>query len=115
MQTRRWPLVDGDHGGLKELPIHAPGYVPWWPRPDVKLLNIMVHVLNDTTRHAGHADILREQLDGRTGIAAGHEEQIDTVARDAHRAKIERAAKAAACGSDHAGLSDTHGTTGPTP
>jgi hypothetical protein len=42
--------------------------VPWWPRPDVKLFNIMVHVLNDTTRHAGHADILREQLDGRTRL-----------------------------------------------
>ncbi len=24
----------------------------------------MVHLLNDTTRHAGHADILREQIDG---------------------------------------------------
>jgi hypothetical protein len=78
----------------------------------VKLLNIMVHVLNDTTRHAGHADILREQLDGRTGVAAAYEEQIDTAAREAHRAKIERAAKAAACGSDHAGLSDAHRQAG---
>ena len=88
--------------------------MPWWPRPDVKLFNIMVHVLNGTTRHAGHADILREQLDGRTGVAAGHEEQIDPAAREAHRAKIERAARAAAYGSDDPGLSDPHGTTGPT-
>jgi hypothetical protein len=61
----------------------------------VKLFDIMVHMLNDTTRHAGHADILREQLDGRTGVAAGHEERIDTAARAAHCAKIEQAARAA--------------------
>jgi len=81
---------------IEELPLDAPGHVPWWPRPDVKLFGIMVHVLNDTTRHAGHADILREQLDGRTGVAAGYEEPIDTAARESHRAKIESAARAAA-------------------
>jgi hypothetical protein len=35
----------------------------------VKLFNILVHVLTETCRHAGHADILREQLDGSTGTA----------------------------------------------
>jgi len=82
---RAWGHADAT---IKELPIDAPGHVPWWPRPDVKLFN-------DTTRHAGHADILREQLDGRTGVAAGHEELIDTAAREAYCAKIERAARAA--------------------
>ncbi|MET7709035.1 DinB family protein [Micromonospora sp. NPDC005413] len=109
---RAWDHADAT---IKELPIDAPGHVPWWPRPDVKLFNIMVHVLSDTTRHAGHADILREQLDGRTGVAAGYEEQIDTAAREAHRAKIERAAKAATCGYDHAGLTNEDGNIGPTP
>jgi hypothetical protein len=33
----------------------------------VKLFNVMVHVLTETTRHAGHADILRGQLDGTSG------------------------------------------------
>ena len=28
---------------------------------------IMVHMIEETGRHAGHADILREQLDGETG------------------------------------------------
>jgi hypothetical protein len=28
---------------------------------------IMLHMLEETARHAGHADILREQLDGSTG------------------------------------------------
>ncbi|MFB6393242.1 DinB family protein [Polymorphospora lycopeni] len=91
---------------IEELPIDAPGHVPWWSRPDVKLFNIMVHVLQETARHAGHADILREQLDGRTGVRAEYEEQIDTAAREAYWAKIERAAREAAGGSHHADLSD---------
>jgi Protein of unknown function (DUF664) len=62
----------------------------------VKLFNIMVHVLQDTTRHAGYADILHEELDGRTGVTAEYEERIDPVARETHRAKIERSARAAA-------------------
>jgi hypothetical protein len=80
---------------IDALPIDAPGRVPWWPRPDVKLFNIMIHVLNDTTRHAGHADILREQLDGRTGVQAEYEEPIDTAAREAYVARIEQAARLA--------------------
>jgi len=31
---------------------------------------ILVHVLAGTNRHAGHADILREQLDGAVGMSA---------------------------------------------
>jgi hypothetical protein len=81
---------------IQTLPVDAPGHVPWWPRPDVKLFSVIVHVLNDTTRHAGHADILREQLDGRTGVAADQQEQVDTSAREAHCAMVETSAKAAA-------------------
>lgn len=49
---------------IAALPVDAPGHVPWWPRPDVKLFNVLVHVLTETNRHAGHADVLREHLDG---------------------------------------------------
>jgi hypothetical protein len=28
---------------------------------------VLAHVIGETTRHAGHADILREQIDGTTG------------------------------------------------
>jgi hypothetical protein len=82
---------------ISTLPIDAPGHVPWWPRPDVKLFNIMVHVLTETGRHAGHADILREQLDGSVGMGTqgvplhGH----DAAYWESYRAKIEQAAKAA--------------------
>jgi len=82
---------------ITALDIDAPGYVAWWPRPDVKLFNILVHVLNETNRHAGHADILREQLDGAVGTDAGSTSLHgrDTTFWQNHRANIERAAKAA--------------------
>lgn len=92
LYRRAWKHADRT---IESLSIDAPGHVPWWPRPAVTLFTIMVHVLNDTTRHAGHADILREQLDGQTGVTAGHVEPIDTVAREVHYAKIERSATAA--------------------
>jgi uncharacterized damage-inducible protein DinB len=34
---------------------------------EVSLRWIYVHMIEETARHAGHADILREQLDGTTG------------------------------------------------
>jgi hypothetical protein len=83
---------------ISALDIDAPGYVPWWPLPKVKLLNILVHVLTETSRHAGHADILREQLDGTIGTAAGDSDpqEHDTAYLEERCAKIERAAQAAA-------------------
>ncbi|WP_439944368.1 DinB family protein [Streptomyces sp. BBFR115] len=92
---RTWEHSDAT---ISELPLDSPGHVPWWPEPwsDTNLFAIMVHVLAETVRHAGHADILREGLDGRTGLRAEHEQRIDEEARAAHRAKIEQAARSAA-------------------
>lgn len=72
--------------------------MPWWPEPypNTNLFAIMVHVLGESNRHAGHADILREGLDGRTGVRPEHEKQIDEEARAAYCAKIEQAARSAA-------------------
>ncbi len=91
---RAWEHSDAT---IAALDIDSRGDVPWWPRPDVMLFNIMVHVLTETNRHAGHADILREQLVGAVGTEAGI---TDGPARDAafwadRRATIERAARAA--------------------
>ncbi|MGI5456149.1 DinB family protein [Streptomyces sp. CA-249302] len=92
---RTWDHSDAT---IDELPLDAPGHVPWWPEPhtDTNLFAVMVHVLGETVRHAGHADILREGLDGRTGLRPEHERQIDEEARAAYRAKIEQAAGSAA-------------------
>ncbi|MDG9710519.1 DinB family protein [Streptomyces sp. DH10] len=83
---------------INELPLDAPGHVPWWPEPylNTNLFAIMVHVLGESIRHAGHADILRESLDGRTGMRPENEQPIDEEARAAYCAKIEQAAMSAA-------------------
>jgi len=87
---------EGADATITALPIDAPGYVPWWPRPDVMLFNVMVHILTETSRHAGHADILREQIDG--GVGAGSEvtklHGLDAAHWERHRANIEQAASA---------------------
>ena len=79
---------------IDALPVDAPGFVPWWPRPDVMLFNVMVHVLTETNRHAGHADILREQLDGAVSDPpiAG----MDGTDWAAHWSRVEEAARTAA-------------------
>jgi len=103
LYRRVWEHTDAT---ISTLAIDAPGYVPWWPA-DVKLFNIMVHMLSDTTRHAGHADILREQLDGATGMSAKSTalEEHDSAFWEDRRAKIEQAARAAdpPGGSSHVG------------
>ncbi|MEU8884835.1 DinB family protein [Streptomyces hydrogenans] len=92
---RTWEHADAT---IEELPLDAPGHVPWWPEPfsRTNLFAVLVHVLGESSRHTGHADILREGLDGRTGLRAEHEKRIDEEARAAHRAKIEQAARSAA-------------------
>ncbi|MEU2427012.1 DinB family protein [Streptomyces sp. NPDC007851] len=91
---RTWEHSDAT---INELPLDAPGHVPWWPEPyrSTNLFAVMVHVLSESVRHAGHADILREGLDGRTGLRAEHEQRIDEEARAAYCAKIEQAARSA--------------------
>jgi hypothetical protein len=91
---RAWEHSDAT---IAALPIDAPGHVPWWPRPDVRLFNVLVHVLTETNRHAGHADILREQIDGAVGQAKWDTtlQERGTAFWEDHRAKIEQAAKTA--------------------
>ena len=92
LYRRVWEHSDAT---IDSLAIDAPGYVPWW-QEKVKLFNVMAHRLSDATRHAGHADILREQLDGAVGVDAestplnGH----DSAFWEARYATIEHAARA---------------------
>ena len=90
---RAWAHSDAT---IDALAIDSPGHVPWWPRPDVKLFNVLVHLLTETSRHAGHADILREQLDGSVGFAADNPNRRDAAFWAERRERIERAAKVAA-------------------
>lgn len=63
---RVWESSDAT---IDALPLDAPGRVAWWPpeRADVTLFQIIIHMLAETHRHAGHADIVRETIDGEAG------------------------------------------------
>ncbi|GAA2262752.1 DinB family protein [Glycomyces scopariae] len=91
---RTWEHSDAT---INALPLDAPGHVPWWaePAPNTNLFAVLTHVLGETIRHTGHADILREGIDGRTGVRPEYEQPIDEEARAAYRAKIARAARSA--------------------
>lgn len=82
---------------INDLPADAPGQVPWWPEPDVTLHTMLVHVLAETNRHAGHADILREQLDGAAGMRSNNSNvpEHDAAWWDELRGRIEEAAQTA--------------------
>jgi len=69
LYQRVWSFADAT---IEELPLDARGRVPWWgqERNLVSLHRIMVHVIDDLARHVGHADILREQIDGAAGLRA---------------------------------------------
>jgi uncharacterized damage-inducible protein DinB len=81
------------------LPLDAVGRVPWWPeeRREATLHHILVRVISDTQRHAGHADIVRELIDGSVGCSqnkgdlppgdqawwASYRSRLEGVAREA--------------------------------
>ena len=60
---------------IKELELDAIGHVAWWPddRNEVSLHKILVHVIAETDRHVGHADIIRELIDGAAGLRVGND------------------------------------------
>ncbi|MGW2483131.1 DinB family protein [Streptomyces sp. NPDC001571] len=42
---------------------------PWFPKEGrVSMRWLMMHLVEETARHAGHADIIRESLDGKTAF-----------------------------------------------
>lgn len=79
------------------LTLDTTGRVAWWNDAQVPLFNILVHLLAETSRHAGHADILREELDGAVGTDAKAmaEPQHDAAFWAARREEIEAAARSA--------------------
>ena len=79
------------------LSLDAVGQVPWWPpeRRQVTLHQVLVHLCVEVARHAGHADVLRELLDGRVGRGPGDPELPERTPEQwaAYRAQIEAAAR----------------------
>jgi uncharacterized damage-inducible protein DinB len=83
---------------IEALPLDAPGVVPWWGEDrDVTLHQILVHMCVETARHAGHADIVRELIDG--GVGRGPDDpNIPTVDWPVYRERLESAARQAGSG-----------------
>lgn len=57
--------------------VPVPRDIPWFPK-DQRAWSVrwvILHVINELARHAGHADIVRETIDGATmyELIAGHE------------------------------------------
>ncbi|MGY0231743.1 DinB family protein [Longispora urticae] len=74
LYRRAWAHSDATIDALK---VDAPGRVPWWgPGGAVTLHRVLVHVIAETHRHAGQADIVREHIDG----AVGYGEHDDNMA-----------------------------------
>jgi len=94
LYQRVWAHSDATIG---DLDLDAAGHVPWWPpdRQEVTLRRIMVHMIAESHRHAGHADILRETIDGAAGLRPDNSNlPTDEQAWwQRHRAKLEQVAR----------------------
>jgi hypothetical protein len=83
---------------IEALTLDSPGRVPWWPpeRQQVSLHQIMVHVTVEIARHAGHADIVRELIDGAAGDNDGNLPDQSAQEWATYRSHLEEAAVEAA-------------------
>ncbi|WP_127936560.1 DinB family protein [Nonomuraea polychroma] len=93
---RAWAHADAT---INELPLDAVGRVAWWPaeRREATLHRILIHVITETNRHAGHADIVREMIDGAAGLRAdnGNLPSRDETWWETYRNRLEQAARKA--------------------
>ncbi|MFJ4844785.1 MULTISPECIES: DinB family protein [unclassified Streptomyces] len=96
LYQRVWRHADAT---IAELDLDATGRVPWWSegRQEVMLHQILVHVATETHRHAGHADIVRELIDGAVGMSEGNDNLPagDRSWWESHRDRLEQAAREA--------------------
>ncbi|GAA4936275.1 DinB family protein [Streptomyces coeruleoprunus] len=96
LYRRAWAHADAT---IDALALDTIGRVPWWPegRDEVTLHHAVVRVIADTHRHAGHADILRELLDGAVGMNQHNDSMPpgDAAWWEDYRSRLERAAEEA--------------------
>lgn len=56
--------------------------------------SVLVHMILETARHAGHADIIRESIDGAAGVSEGDSPgETGAAAWKQHYAKLEDIAR----------------------
>ncbi len=93
LYRRAWRHADDT---IDDLSLDAVGHVPWWPkdRSEVTLHKVLVHVIAETNRHAGHADIVRELIDGAVGLREGNDNLPpgDQEWWESYRSRLEQVA-----------------------
>ena len=96
MYRQAWAHSDAT---IQMLALDAPGFVPWWPagEQEVTLHRVLVHVATETSRHVGHADIVRELIDGAVGLGADndHLRPGGQAWWESYRSQLERVAQEA--------------------
>ena len=78
-------------GVIRELDLGAPARVAHWPeaKRGTTLGFLLVRMAAETGRHAGHADIIRELIDGRSGPDHG---MLDDASWRDYTARVQSAA-----------------------
>ena len=96
LYRRVWRHADAT---IDALALDDVGEVPWWPleRRSATLQQVLVHMVAETHRHGGHADIVRELIDGTIGMQPN---RLNVPTGDAswwttYRQKVDNAARAA--------------------
>ena len=96
LYRRVWAHSDAT---VEALSLDSLGHVAWWPagRSEVTLLHILIYLIAETNRHAGHADLVRELIDGAAGLRLGNDNLApgDTAWWESYRQKLEQTARAA--------------------
>jgi uncharacterized damage-inducible protein DinB len=96
LYRRAWAHSDAT---LDALELDATGRVPWWPaeHSEVTVHRILAHMVAETERHAGHADIVRELIDGAAGLRKGGDSLApgDDAWWKGYRDRLERTAREA--------------------
>lgn len=94
LYRRVWTHSDAT---VDALALDAIGHVPWWPpdRDEVTLHRILIHMIAETNRHAGHADIVRELVDGAVGLRADKDNmpELDRASWSRYRDRLEDEAR----------------------
>ena len=97
LYRRVWAHSDAT---IDMLTLDAVGHVPWWPdeHSAVTLHSVLVHMIAETNRHAGHADIVRELVDGAAGLREDNDNLApgDAVWWERYRSRLQRVAEQAA-------------------
>jgi len=94
LYRRVWAHSDATIAGAD---LDTAGRVPWWPpeRAEVTLHTILVRLVAETHRHAGHADIVRESIDREAGLLPDKSNLPDEgYDWPTHVARVEAAAQA---------------------